>query len=228
MKFALCDSEAAQLLPWFVTGRLDADETARIAAHVASCHACRLDLEQERALRDVVRTDDRTHAPDAARGFQKLMARIGETERALPTEPPARKPVAVRRLRVPRVPRWFGAAVVAHALALALVGAALWRHTDRIDEAPFRTLTTGTAPTASGQAHLRVVFAPGTTTQELAGILDVIDARIVDGPSTAGAYALALSGNGAPSEAAVRETLATLRADARVILAEPLRAEPAP
>ena len=223
MTIAPCNSDAAQLLPWFVTGRLDADETARVEAHVASCPACRLDLHHERALRDVVRTEDRTHAPDAARGFEKLMARIGETEHALPTEAPARKPVAVRRVRFPR---WVGAAVLAHALALGLVGAALWRHTDRIDEAPFRTLTTDTGSTALGHAHLRVVFAPGTTTQELAGILDLIDARIVDGPSPAGAYALALSGGG--DAAAVRTKLATLRADARVILAEPLRAEPAP
>ena len=204
MTIAPCNSDAAQLLPWFVTGRLD--------------------LHHERALRDVVRTEDRTQAPDAARGFEKLMARIGETEHALPTESPARKPVAVRRVRFPR---WVGAAVLAHALALGLVGAALWRHTDRIDEAPFRTLTTDTGSTALGRAHLRVVFAPGTTTQELAGILDLIDARIVDGPSPAGAYALALSGGGGDA-AAVRTTLARLRADARVILAEPLQAEPAP
>jgi len=221
---APCNSEAAQLLPWFVTGRLDADETGRVEAHVASCPACRFDLEHERALHEVVRRHERTAAPDAAQGFHKLMTRIGETDRALPTTPQPRKPVAVRHVRAPR---WVAAAVVAHALALALVGAALWRHTDRVDEAPFRTLTTNTASTASAQAHLRVVFAPGTTTQELAGILDVIDARIVDGPSPAGAYALALSGS-VPDEAAVRRTLATLRADARVILAEPIRAEPAP
>jgi len=221
---APCNSEAAQLLPWFVTGRLDADETGRVEAHVASCPACRFDLEHERALHEVVRRHEPTAAPDAAQGFHKLMTRIGETDRALPTTPQSRKPVAVRHVRAPR---WVAAAVVAHALALALVGAALWRHTDRVDEARFRTLTTNTASTASAQAHLRVVFAPGTTTQELAGILDVIDARIVDGPSPAGAYALALPGS-VPDEAAVRRTLATLRADARVILAEPIRAEPAP
>ena len=224
MTLAPCNSEAAQLLPWLVTGRLDADETARVESHVAACSACRCDLEHERALRDVVRTEDRAGVPDAARAFQKLMARIGETERALPSEQPPRRALSVRRMRVPR---WVGAAVLAQALALALVATAFWRHADRIDEAPYRTLSSGTASTASGQAHLRVVFAPGTTTQELAGILDVIDARIVDGPSPAGAYALALPGV-APDEAAVRKSLATLRADARVILAEPLRAEPAP
>jgi hypothetical protein len=220
-----CDHDAAQLLPWFVTGRLDAQEAARVEAHLAACPGCRLDLEHERALHDVVRRDDHTSAPDAAQGFQKLMARIGETERAWPGPPPTpHQPVAARRVRAPR---WVAAAVLAHALALAIVGAALWRQADRIEEAPFRTLTTDSASSASATAHLRVVFAPGTTTQELAGILDMIDARIVDGPSPAGAYALALA-TGAPDAAKLRETLATLRADARVIFAEPLRAEAAP
>jgi anti-sigma factor RsiW len=202
---APCNSESARLLPWFVTGRLDADDTARVEAHVAACPACRADLEHERALHDVVRQDARADAPDPAEGFQKLMARIGETERAFPAH---------------------ATAVVAHALALAIVGAALWRHTDRIDEAPYRTLSSDVRPTPSA-AHLRVVFAPGTTTQELAGILDKVDARIVDGPSPAGAYALTLT-SGVPDEAAIAAKLSTLRADARVILAEPIRAEPAP
>lgn len=220
-----CNTDAARLLPWFVTGRLDADDVARVETHVASCPACRADLERERALHDVLRQDPQGRVPGAAQGFEKLMARIGETERAWPGPPPApHEPAAAARLRAPR---WVGAAVLAHALALAIVGAALWRHADRIEEAPFRTLTTDVASSATATAHLRVVFAPGTTTQELAGILDMIDARIVDGPSPAGAYALALA-TGAPDAAELRKTLATLRADARVIFAEPLRAEAAP
>jgi hypothetical protein len=221
---APCNSESARLLPWFVTGRLDADDTARVEAHVAACPACRADLEHERALHDVVRQDARADAPDPAEGFQKLMARIGETERAFPAHAPAME-VRATRGRI-RAPRWVATAVVAHALALAIVGAALWRHTDRIDEAPYRTLSSDVRPTPSA-AHLRVVFAPGTTTQELAGILDKVDARIVDGPSPAGAYALTLT-SGVPDEAAIAAKLSTLRADARVILAEPIRAKPAP
>ena len=224
MTTAPCNSESARLLPWFVTGRLDADDTARVEAHVAACPACRADLEHERALHEAVRQDGRSEAPDPAQGFQKLMARIGETERALPSNEPALEVRAGER-RV-RAPRWVAAAVLAHALALSIVAAALWRHTDRVDDAPYRTLTSDVRPTPTA-AHLRVVFAPGTTTQELAGILDKIDARIVDGPSPAGAYALTLT-RGAPDAAAIAAKLATLRADARVILAEPIRAEPAP
>jgi anti-sigma factor RsiW len=220
-----CNSEAARLLPWFVTGRLDADDTARVEGHLAACPACRADLAHERALLDVVRKDGRAEAPDPAEGFQKLMARIGETERALPARGPAPEMRATRRRR--RTPRWVAAAVLAHALALAIVGAALWRHTARVDEAPYRTLTSDARSTTPSAAHLRVVFAPGTTTQELAAILDKIDARIVDGPSPAGAYALTLI-RGVPDEAVIGSKLAALRADARVILAEPIRAEPAP
>ena len=224
MNKSACHSEAAHLLPWFVTGRLDPDQRALVEAHLVSCPACRGDLEHERALHGLLRPDDRVDESGATAGFQKLITRIGETERALPAETPVpRETASVRR----RAPRWVAGAVLAQALALTLVGVALWRYAGQASDAPYRTLSSDSASNASATAQLRVVFAPGTTTQELAGILDRIDARIVDGPSPAGAYALALS-SGATDRAAVGATLGTLRADPRVILAEPIRAEPAP
>ena len=77
----------------------------------------------------------------------------------------------------------------------------------------------------SDATRLRVVLAPGTTAQELASLLAAIDARIVYGPSPAGAYALALSPDA--TDEAMAASLARLRADARVLFAEPLRVEPA-
>ncbi|HEX6573220.1 MAG TPA: zf-HC2 domain-containing protein [Steroidobacteraceae bacterium] len=224
MNATSCSSEAARLLPWFVTGRLDAADSARVEAHVASCVTCREDLEHERALHGLLHRVERPAPLSASQGFQRVMARIDETERAMREPPPeasGRSPASPAR-----EPRWIAAAVVVQALALALVGAALWRGADRSTDAPYRTLTSSPAAPTSDAARLRVVFAPGTTAQELASLLAAIDARIVDGPSPAGAYALALSGNAA-DEATVTASLARLRADARVLFAEPIRAEPA-
>lgn len=220
-----CSSETARLLPWHVTGRLDAADSARVEAHVASCATCRDDLEHERALHGLLHKGERPVPLSASQGFQRVMARIDETERAMREPPPeasGRAPASPGR-----EPRWIAAAVVVQALALALVGAALWRGADRSSDAdaPYRTLTSNpTAPT-SDAARLRVVFAPGTTAQELASLLAAIDARIVDGPSPAGAYALALAP--AATDEAMAASLATLRADTRVLFAEPIRAEPA-
>ena len=221
-----CDSDAARLLPWYVTGTLEAEEAARVEAHLGSCATCRADLEHERRLHAALLEDaPRQGASSAAAGFQKLMARIGETEQAAPRRS-ADVPLRAATTSGGTVPRWIIAAVVAQALALVLVGIELQRKSDGLADAPYRTLTSNSASSATGTAQLRVVFAPGTTTRELAGILDTIGARIVDGPSSAGAYALALS-TATPDESTLAAHLATLRADARVIFAEPIRAEPA-
>jgi hypothetical protein len=218
-----CNSEEARLLPWFVTGRLDAADSARVDAHVASCVPCREDLERERALHALLLRDERQTPLSSARGFQRVMARIDETERAMCEPQP--EPGGRTRASPVREPRWIAAAVVVQALALALVGAALWRGADRSTDAAYRTLTSSPTASTSDAARLRVVFAPGTTAQELGSMLAAIDARIVDGPSPAGVYALALPPD-ASDDDAVAASLATLRADARVLFAEPIRAEP--
>ena len=42
--------ETQELLPWFVTGQLDADEHARAEAHLAGCPACQAELKFDRQL----------------------------------------------------------------------------------------------------------------------------------------------------------------------------------
>lgn len=215
MNDAACSSDAARLLPWFVTGRLDADDAARVEHHLRTCESCRAEVEHDRALHALLTGDDRPAALSPTAGFQALMTRISETERAMPeaTPPPSEAPPPTRRAS-----RWLAAVVVVQALALALLGTALWRDTEA--PAPYRTLTQGASSAAT--AHLRVVFAAETTAGELGTLLAAIDARIVDGPSPAGAYALALAD---ADDQALASSLATLRSNPRVLFAEPLRVE---
>lgn len=42
--------ETQMLLPWYVTGRLDAADLALVEAHLETCEACRAELELERRL----------------------------------------------------------------------------------------------------------------------------------------------------------------------------------
>jgi hypothetical protein len=215
---APCSNDVALLLPWFVTGRLDAGDAARVEQHLRSCASCRAEVEHDKALHDLLSDDDRPAVLSPSAGFQALMARIGETERAMPGAPPEH--AETQPAMTHRASRWLAAAVVVQALALALVGSVLWRNA----EAPalYRTLSQSASVPATG-AHLRVVFAPATTARELGAMLAAVDARIVDGPSPAGAYALALAHT---DDAALATSLATLRADPRVLFAEPLRTEP--
>jgi hypothetical protein len=65
---------------------------------------------------------------------------------------------------------------------------------------------------------MMVMFRPNTSEQDLRRILTDADARVVDGPTSAGAYVLVVP-------TAVRaQTLAKLRAQTEVVLAQPIDA----
>ncbi|HEY2591105.1 MAG TPA: zf-HC2 domain-containing protein [Steroidobacteraceae bacterium] len=66
---------AAQLIPWLINGRLDADEAADVRAHLAICPDCRADFDSEQRLYDAVRTDGLL-VFSGEPSFQKLIARI--------------------------------------------------------------------------------------------------------------------------------------------------------
>ncbi|HEY2481137.1 MAG TPA: zf-HC2 domain-containing protein, partial [Caulobacteraceae bacterium] len=62
------------LLPWYVTGRLDAHEQARIAAHLKTCRTCQEDVEFERRLEVEVAA-----APiDVEHGWTAMRRRMAE------------------------------------------------------------------------------------------------------------------------------------------------------
>ena len=216
---ALCDSEAARLLPWFATGRLEGAEAARVAAHVGTCPTCRLDLEQQQTLGEWIRGDAHKDSTSPQPSFEKLMARIDATAGATPPIAQATEPVMVASRQ--RIPRWLVAAVVVQAIGLAALGSTLWRHAEDRVPAPYRTLSSVPESTGGVSPQIRVVFAPATTVREVTDVLGRIDARIVDGPSPAGAYALVLS-RPRPTAVYVESSVARLRADARVVFAEPI------
>jgi hypothetical protein len=215
-----CDSEAARLLPWFVTGRLTPEETARVEAHLVACAACRAEVDGQRELHRWLREepDDAGLGPAS---FRKLADRIEETQRAMPAaRDVSARPDGTARSRLPP---WLVAVVVVQAAGLATLGATLWQQANARLEPGFQTLSTVTGVTGVRTSpELRVVFAPDATARDLARLLAEIDASIVDGPSSAGAYALAIRSTRAAPEGRVAAALAQLRADARVVLAEPI------
>jgi len=225
-----CDSESARLLPWFVTGQLAADETARVEAHVNACPVCRADLARQRHLRDCLRADDRVeYSPQPS--LQKLMSRIDELDRELPAATPtghgrgvlvAEVSSAIASATQRWAPtRWLVAALIVQTVGLGLLSTLLWGRSPVANgSAPYQTLTAAPPAVATGAAvaQLRVVFAPATTVDGMAALLRQVQVTIVSGPSDAGAYALAL----APHAGSLGASLAQLRADPRVVFAEPI------
>lgn len=214
-----CDDEAARLLPWYVTARLNAEDTQRVACHLERCAICRDDLTQERSLRALLKSaSSLDYAPQP--GLAKTLERLGELER----EAPLAAPSAVRRAPV-RAHRfgavhWIAAAALVEAVALGAMGTSLLHHSARVEQEPrYTTMSSASAPVAPG-SRIRVVFSSRMSLAALQSLLAQYGLTLVRGPSDAGAYTLAFTDSRAAAQR-LNPTVAALRRDARVTFAEP-------
>jgi anti-sigma factor RsiW len=153
-----------ELLPWYVTGRLDADEQARVRAHVETCADCQAEVRAEERLEAEV-----ARLPlDVERGWSDMRARI------------AADAAPARRFRVPA--NWLGWGVAA-ALAATIGVISL----PRPEPQAYHAL--GAAPAAAA-GNVVVVFLPETTERRMREVLKASEARLVDGPTAANGYVL--------------------------------------
>jgi anti-sigma factor RsiW len=192
---------AAELLPWYVTGQLAPDEAARVGAHVAGCAECQAEVAfQQRLEAEVARLP-----LDVERGWADMRGRIEANDDVAP-------PVA---RRAGGTTAWIGWGVAA---TFAVVAGVSWLPQVSAQRAPAAEYAAlGQAP-AGESGNVVVVFHPDTTERQLRAVLKAGDARIVDGPTAAGGYVLRVPV--ARKDAA----LAALRAEDRVVLAEPIEA----
>ena len=203
---------AWQLLPWFVTARVSADDAQRIERHLETCAECRAELETQRELSAAFRADEPVMlAPQAS--LQKLLSRIDAStpDAAVFESEPYRAPK-------PRTHRWLAIAAAVQAIAIGALLVVLWQQFDERLHAPrFSTMTSSADQSASG-AILRIVFRPETPATDLQRVVRSIDAEIVSGPTEAGVYTLRL--HRTASDAQVAETLSRIRREHEVVFAE--------
>lgn len=203
--------EAIQLLlPWYASGQLDLAERTRVAEHLARCADCRAEVEVQQALARAVIVP--APAPDV--GWQKLAARLGR----------AAAPAPRRRVRAwtranggaTRHLRWL---VAGQSAAIAVLAAwiAVPLLSPETHDGKYRALS-AEAPATDG--NVLAMFRPAATEAQLRQVLTTSGVRIVNGPTSAGAYVLATPAGG--------EALAALRRDPIVTLAEPMGAPAAP
>jgi anti-sigma factor RsiW len=170
------------LLPWFANGTLDGADLALVEAHLRECPRCQREVAWLREFQTAYAGAD--SAPDAAESFRKLSQQLDAPE---PT------PGRWWRLRrawsdlSERLLPWAPWAVAAQLVVIAALGGLLWSG-DR-PPGPYRTL--GASETA-GAGNLIVVFDPATPEAQLRRLLTALSARLVDGPTAAGAYVLAV------------------------------------
>jgi len=207
--------EIELLLPWYVTGRLDSAERETVDLHLADCDACRALLAEELALRDAVVAIPCPQPPTSERA-PVANAQLGPRSRARGASGWARMRRALAR---PRKPGWFIAAQAA-TIAIA-IGVVLW-NAPRPQPATYRTLSA--APSAANTAaagNIAVMFDPAATEADLRNTLQRVNAKIVDGPTAAGAYLLRVDAK--DRDAAI----VRLRGESAIDLAEAIDADDA-
>lgn len=196
---------AQQLLPWLLAGTLDGGERAMVEQHLQGCAQCRDDLAWQRRLRAAAPAPKGPF--DADRALARLMPRLGPQAPRLGVLGSWREAAAANNNWL----KWTAAAQLAAigVLALQLAGSR---------DADYRAL--GAA--ARADANAVVMFRPETSERDMRRILRASGARVVDGPTVADAYVLALPPAQAPA------ALARLRAERAITLAQPLAARERP
>jgi anti-sigma factor RsiW len=186
------------LLPWYVNGTLSPAEQVKVEAHLTGCADCQEELKFERLLHGQV-----AGLPLGAEdGWKQMQTRLA-------AEPP-------RKARTPRPPMlaWTGWAAAAALLVGVVAMAVPYAQSGR-----YHAL--GAQPRAT-PGNLVVIFRPETPEKAMRAAFNASSARLVDGPTGADAYVLAVP--------AARRTAALeqLRARPDVVLAEPVDPGSAP
>jgi anti-sigma factor RsiW len=191
--------EAEELLPWYVTGKLDAADRERVEKHLTECAACQADLRAERALA----AEYRDYSPEVEASWASLRQRLGPT---------ASHPVAANSNWWHSMSRPAVAGLMAAQLAVIVMTAGTVSYLNQ-PPAAYRAL--GSAP-VTATANAVVIFQPQTREDQLRTLLNASGAELVGGPTDADAYVLHI-----PSE---RRTaaLASLRNRPEVVMAEPI------
>jgi hypothetical protein len=166
-----------ELLPWYVNGTLEGAERAQVEAHVCACLPCRRELEAERALQNALSVSP--HDPEWSQALAHMHVRLNAAERGSLLG-------LVRRLWHASPPLLRGALALQLAVILGLVAALALR-----SPGEYRTLSSHAA-VAPQRIGIAVIFKDGRSEGEIRELLGQLRLRIVDGPTDAGSYTLAV------------------------------------
>lgn len=213
-----CTEEWSDKLAWYVNQTLEAEETDRVEAHLATCDACRGEVAELRSLQQaVVQLASQVPEPSEA-VFERVMERVEAYEagrvrigrlfgnllsKLLPPlemlwQPALRPAVAVA-----------GLVILLQAVA---IGGLLTRETPT---ARYRTLTGGAVTEAPGP-KLQIAFHGETPEQAIRDLLREVNVTIVGGPSSLGIYVVALHPE-LRDEEAINSVVARLRTRSDVV-----------
>jgi hypothetical protein len=199
------DAEHEQVwlnLPWYVNDTLAAPEHAAAQKHLSVCLVCRREAAALRSMQRVLVA--RTLDPQCEAALQRLNARLDRNaagERLFP---------------------WAAAAVLVLVTGLTgLVGLNTGLGGKTETNKAYITLGTRTTEMADTSfVTARIVFDHDVTELQMRKLLLAADAELVDGPTTRGAYTIALSAASASDD--LQAALSILRESKQVLFVEPI------
>ncbi len=215
-------TQAQELLPWLVNGRIAADDANWLNDHLAACAACRDELVVQQRIRAAIAREPTVEfAPQAA--FNRLWKRIeadahepsAAALEALPAAagaaPETRRPRATRDATRP----WVRAALSAQAAVILILCGVLWQ---RPPAPAYRTVTDSPPGRLVAGPVVKAIFADQVRLGDVKEILAASGFVVASGPSEAGVYTLVARDTHA--QAISSAALARLRTDPRVRFAE--------
>jgi hypothetical protein len=241
-----------ELLPWYASAQLSADETRRVHEHLQGCGQCRYELEWEHGMRidAAMSADQLPDGVDMERALARLLPALGPQERtdaskaihgtATPPIAGAQSALDVGRAvtageqtaadaasdSFPQRVSWWRSAAANQSSWLRWAVAAQWVAIIGLGALLLRPDDTPAYQVlgagAAAGGNMVVMFQPNTSERELRRILQAQNARIVDGPTVTDAWLLNV-----PAERHA-QVLQALRGNAAVKLAEPLDGDSAP
>ena len=183
-------SEIELLLPWYVTGKLDAADAARVQAYLHAHPDMKRQLALIREERDQSASDNEALAGPAPVSIDRVLASVGHDRRT-----PASLSNIWDRLgayfagsSIPAEVRWAG--IAAGALLLiqaAVIGSLL------LSRSPDSYQTASGKHVPASGSTLLVGFADGATAPAIAALLSDLDAQIIEGPKPGGMYRVRLA-----------------------------------
>lgn len=166
-------AQADRLLPWLVNGTLQDNDLALVQQHLAECVTCQREVDWLRSLQAAC-VRDTAPAPPSAHSLRHLRRRLATTTDG------------GRRGWGRRQP-WLGWVIAAQAVLVLALGMALVR-IDRPAAATYHTLSV----TVRASDRLVVMFDPQLSEAQMRRLLRASDARVVDGPTDAGAWVISV------------------------------------
>jgi hypothetical protein len=206
--------EVTALLPWYVNGTISELDRQKVDAHLPACADCSNDLALELYVYRSMTADTAVEYMPAA-SLKRLLTRLDGI--AAPAATDAGTDAGPKTMRRRHSIPWMGlmaASIAVMAVALSLLTADRWLYSRPSGSQPNYYTVTTALPRPPGEV-IRAVFSPTITLDELQGILDEAQLRIISGPTEAGVYSLA-----AKSDRPVSSSLALLRGHAKVRFAE--------